>query len=152
MIISGKIQDSRKKQGLSQEKLAEALNVSRQTISNWETGATTPPAAKLLELRSQLGISVPELLGEKPMSADAPKGENQKPTEGPMAKKRFLAACILSVCILVAAVAACIGIYMVNLKVDNLMPEDTAIPIERLEDEEVSFSSFGHVDFDQPQP
>lgn len=38
----------RKEQGLSQVELAEALDVSRQTISKWETGAALPSAENLL--------------------------------------------------------------------------------------------------------
>ena len=40
--------------GMTQEKLAERLGVSRQTISKWETGEAVPDVEKLLEL-SQIG-------------------------------------------------------------------------------------------------
>jgi len=38
MQLGNNIQTLRKKKGLSQEKLAEKINVTRQTISNWELG------------------------------------------------------------------------------------------------------------------
>ena len=38
MQLGNNIQTLRKKKGLSQEKLAEKINVTRQTISNWEIG------------------------------------------------------------------------------------------------------------------
>lgn len=40
MDIGAKIRDARVKSGLTQEQAAEALSVSRQTISNWETGVS----------------------------------------------------------------------------------------------------------------
>ena len=42
MQLGNNIQTLRKKKGLSQEKLAEKINVTRQTISNWELGETAP--------------------------------------------------------------------------------------------------------------
>ncbi len=52
----------RKKQGLSQMELAEALEVSRQTVSKWETGAALPSAENLLALSKLYGVSVDALL------------------------------------------------------------------------------------------
>lgn len=40
MDIGAKIRDARVKSGLTQEQASEALSVSRQTISNWETGVS----------------------------------------------------------------------------------------------------------------
>ena len=42
MEIGNKIQELRKKNGLSQEQLAEKIGVARQTISKWELGETYP--------------------------------------------------------------------------------------------------------------
>ena len=52
----------RKKQGLSQIELAEALEVSRQTVSKWETGVALPSAENLLALSRLYGVPVDELL------------------------------------------------------------------------------------------
>lgn len=52
----------RKKQGLSQIELAEALEVSRQTVSKWETGAALPSAENLLALSRLYGVPVDDLL------------------------------------------------------------------------------------------
>ena len=41
-MLSKNIYNLRKKRGISQELLAEKIGVSRQTISNWELGETTP--------------------------------------------------------------------------------------------------------------
>ncbi len=62
MIFGEKILSLRKKKNLSQEELAEALNVSRQTISNWETNQVIPTIDKAKELSILFQISVDELL------------------------------------------------------------------------------------------
>ena len=47
MKLADKLVCLRKKQGLSQLKLAEIMNVSRQAISRWETGIAVPSAENL---------------------------------------------------------------------------------------------------------
>lgn len=53
----------RKQKGLSQEQLGERLGVTRQTISKWELGITTPEMDKLIELSDLFQISIDELVG-----------------------------------------------------------------------------------------
>lgn len=53
----------RKKNGYSQQEVAEKINVTRQTISNWETGQGAPPLDKAAELAWLYGISLDELAG-----------------------------------------------------------------------------------------
>ena len=75
MTLSEKLYNLRRKQGLSQEALAEKLNCSRQVISKWENGRAMPDSSIMLELCDNLGISVNELLsGEKIMT----KNTNQQ--------------------------------------------------------------------------
>ena len=50
MILADKIIELRKKNGLSQEELAEKLNVSRQSISKWEGAQSIPDMNKILKL------------------------------------------------------------------------------------------------------
>lgn len=52
----------RKQQGLSQEQLGELVNVTRQTISNWELGETAPNPEQLKLLSKALNTSIDELL------------------------------------------------------------------------------------------
>lgn len=47
---------------LTQEYVAEALNVSRQAVSKWENGASDPSTANLMALAKLYGLSVDELL------------------------------------------------------------------------------------------
>ncbi len=55
---------ARKAKGLSQEELADKLNVSRQTIYKWETGVTYPDIDKLCDIAKCLEVSTAYLLGE----------------------------------------------------------------------------------------
>ncbi|MDO5016453.1 MAG: helix-turn-helix transcriptional regulator [Eubacteriales bacterium] len=64
MKLGEKIYALRKRLGMSQEDLASTLNVSRQSISNWETGAANPEIGKLSLLAETLGVSVDFLLDE----------------------------------------------------------------------------------------
>ncbi len=72
MKLSEKICYCRKKEGLSQEALAEQIGVSRQAVSKWETGEATPEVGKLSLLAQALHVSVDWLLSE-----DEPEAEPQ---------------------------------------------------------------------------
>lgn len=67
--ISKRLMKFRRDSGLSQEEVAEKLNVSRQTVSKWETGQSTPDFDKIAPLCELYGVSTDELLrgviGEK---------------------------------------------------------------------------------------
>ena len=64
-MLGERILKLRKQNGLSQEQLGEQINVTRQTISNWELGETAPNPEQLKLLSKVLKISVDELLGNK---------------------------------------------------------------------------------------
>ena len=61
--VSATIRRLRRERGLTQEALAQAVGVSPQAISKWETGQTMPDITLLLPLSKELGIGVNELLG-----------------------------------------------------------------------------------------
>ena len=65
MKFNEKLIELRKKHGLSQEELGYKLNVTRQTVSKWELGQTTPEMDKLVEMAKIFNISVDELVNEK---------------------------------------------------------------------------------------
>lgn len=58
MNISQKILLQRKKKGISQEDLANALNVSRQAVSKWESSQSVPDMDKIVALSSCLKFSI----------------------------------------------------------------------------------------------
>lgn len=63
MKLNKNIYNLRKEKGFSQEYMAEQINVSRQTISNWELGETSPNPEQLLLLSKIFETSVDNLLG-----------------------------------------------------------------------------------------
>ena len=79
MALPEKLYTLRKKSGLSQEQLAEALNVSRQAISKWEGGSAMPESDKLLALSNYFGVSLDYLLKDgTPDAAPAEAQEEQR--------------------------------------------------------------------------
>ena len=62
MTLGKKILELRKKKGLSQEALSEIMDVTRQTISNWEIDETSPNPEQLKMLSKEFNVSIDELL------------------------------------------------------------------------------------------
>ena len=71
MTLGERIQYYRRKNGMSQEQLAEALGVSRHAVSKWELDAAQPDLDKALPLARTFGVSADELLGSGPPPAPA---------------------------------------------------------------------------------
>ena len=65
MKIGEKITNLRVMAGMSQEQLAESLDVSRQSVSKWEMDQALPQIDKVLQLCDLFGISTDQLLHEK---------------------------------------------------------------------------------------
>ena len=63
MNLDERIQSLRKRSGLSQEQLAEAIGVSRQAVSRWETGGALLDAMNVLALSRLSGVTADYLLG-----------------------------------------------------------------------------------------
>ena len=69
--MHNKLYELRKQKGFSQEELANRLNVSRQTISKWEVGESTPDMENLVAISELFEISLDELvLNKVPEEAD----------------------------------------------------------------------------------
>ena len=62
MTLGERIRDERKKRGLSQEELADILNVSRQAITKLETDRGIPDIANLIRISEEFEISLDELI------------------------------------------------------------------------------------------
>lgn len=65
MTLSEKIAYCRRRNGLSQEELAEKIGVSRQAVSKWETSEAQPEIGKLRQLSDAFGVSTDWLLSEE---------------------------------------------------------------------------------------
>jgi len=61
-LIAKHLSYLRKKQGLTQEKLAEEIGVSRQAVSHWECGASMPDVSMLLNLSKLYEMTINEIL------------------------------------------------------------------------------------------
>lgn len=69
VLLAQKLREFRKKQGLTQEQLAEAMGVTVGAVSKWESGASTPDVSLVLELADFFETSVDVLLGYTQQSA-----------------------------------------------------------------------------------
>lgn len=108
------IAELRKKQGLTQQQLADKLNLSNKTISKWESGSGGPDISNLSVLAEVLEISVDELLnGElnklrSDISFDEPKDRSPRKELAPEQKKER------AIITLSASVGAILGILAYN--------------------------------------
>ncbi len=65
MILADKIINERKKLGLSQEELADKLDVSRQSVSKWEGAQSTPDLGRILKMAELFGVTTDYLLKDE---------------------------------------------------------------------------------------
>ena len=81
MILADKIIEERKRIGLSQEELAEKLNVSRQSVSKWEGAQSIPDINRIIMLAEIFGVTTDYLLKDDAMrnSCDSVKESAEHP-------------------------------------------------------------------------
>lgn len=114
MNIGEKLFELRKEKNLSQEDVAERLNVTRQTVSKWETNQSTPDFDKIVPLCELFEISTEELLtgkkAEEPIkeeyqSEERQEKEEEKPLTKEEAKKKSAEVVSLAVFLYIFSVA-----------------------------------------------
>ena len=71
--IAERIKTAREERGLTQEQLAERLEVSRQAVSKWEMGLSVPSSENLQLLEENLGNSLPKEEEEPPEKKKNPR-------------------------------------------------------------------------------
>ena len=79
MELSSKIMEQRKRMGLSQEKLAEHMGVSRQAITRWEAGQSLPELEKVVRLSEFFAVSCDYLLKDGVPEETVPKADREPP-------------------------------------------------------------------------
>lgn len=96
--LGARIRTLRKERGLSQEALAQALEVSRQAVTKWEDGSSLPSTANLFALAGFFSVPLAELTGTPEGASPAP------PAAGVSEKERRTRTKILTIgaCILLA--------------------------------------------------
>lgn len=92
MNFGEKLIELRKKAGLSQEQLAENLNVTRQTVSKWELGQSKPDMDKLTQMSIVFNISIDDLINDTKLDN---KVSNQEKTKKKSNRKFILWICII---------------------------------------------------------
>ena len=121
MSIAKRMKRIRTERGLSQERLAEQLNVSRQTVSKWENGLAVPSGDNLNQLGKALGVSVDFLLnGERALSAPAEETPAAKEPPVPQPGRRRLPALLAA---LLLAGSVLIGALLFGAWGDRPIPE-----------------------------
>ena len=73
--FSEKLLELRRREGLSQEQLADRLGVTRQSVSKWESGAAVPELSKLVALSDLFSVSVDYLVKDRLEEPDRPAPE-----------------------------------------------------------------------------
>ena len=83
MKLEEKIIKLWKRNAWSQEELAEKLDVTRQTVSKWELGQTTPDADKLTKMATIFNVTANDLLDEntEPAEKESKVNNNGRPTK-----------------------------------------------------------------------
>ena len=122
-MLSEKLYQLRKKSGLSQEQLAEQINVSRQAISKWESGSAFPESEKLIIISNYFGVSVDYLL--KNEVEDDAKTANNEVGKNP----KMLVGLIICIAGIVAMILW--GLFFVfRPEASNQMSESSMITID----------------------
>ena len=86
MTFGEKMQALRQSAGMSQDALAERLDVSRQAVSRWERDETMPETDKVVVLADIFGVTTDYLL--RPQAAEQPSAEEHPPRSDPTQAQR----------------------------------------------------------------
>ena len=115
MQLNETIYRLRTQKGMSQGDLADALEVSRQSVSKWETGGATPDLDKLVKMSTLFGVTLDELVkGEAPAAAEAPpQPEPQviyvERAEPPVPRRKIAGYALFGLAILVVLLCTILG-------------------------------------------
>lgn len=105
-MLSEKVYTLRRKSGLSQEQLAEKIGVSRQAVSKWEGGLSTPELDKLKALSDCFQVSIDELTcGDSPDIPTAKDAPQNAPTGQTRGNRLGIVLCLVgAVCLILLGV------------------------------------------------
>lgn len=101
MGIGKKLKNARIEAGLTQEKAAEKINVSRQTISNWENEKSYPDIISVIALSDLYSVSLDELLkGDQKMAEHLEESTNVVKSN-----KKLTGAILLNIILMILLIA-----------------------------------------------
>lgn len=100
MEIGKKLKDARVKSGFTQEYVAEEIQVSRQTISNWENEKSYPDIVNVIRLSDLYCVSLDELLrGDQDMIKHL-----EESTDVVTSNKKMIAAIVINILLLIVMI------------------------------------------------
>lgn len=121
MSLGQRLIELRKEKKLSQEEVAGKLNVTRQTVSKWETDQSTPDFDKILPLCELYGISTEELITGKKVVIQEEKQEKTKEeiiSDTPEKKRKRVKGLVIGILIYFVAISW----IMVSIPVIKMNP------------------------------
>lgn len=108
MEIGKQLKDARIRSGLTQEKVSEKINVSRQTISNWENEKSYPDIISVIALSNLYSVSLDDLLkGDEKMIEHLEKSTNTIKSN-----KKLIGAILINM--VLAAIAITLSMFIPN--------------------------------------
>lgn len=137
MKLYEKLYQLRKKQGITQAELAEKLEVSRQSISNWETGKAIPTTKRLTELSQLYNVPFHYFLTEEdeylPIETTSPE----------IPRRRYQKKWILTAMIIIVVTSIILGIViMIYNNTNNAsVDEEVILDLYDLRNESIDQSS-----------
>ncbi len=130
MTLPEKLLALRKEKNLTQLDVAEELDVSRQAVSRWESGAVLPGTDKLKALSDLYGVSIDFLLND---AADISRQAQDEPILEPAVRKNPSAAWLYAALIAMTIIAATAIILLIHSRNQNQSRDiPKGIPIEDL--------------------
>lgn len=118
-MLGEKVQRLRKERAMSQEELAAELGISRQAVSKWELGESTPDTENIVQLSRILGVSADYLLGidgaqtaSAPVQGDSPPAKSSRRLVGLVLLNAGLVA-LVALLIINPVLALVIGVPLV---------------------------------------
>ncbi len=149
MTLREKLIVLRDRAGLSQMELADRLGVSRQAVSRWESGDTTPSVDKLKTLARIYGVSLDWLFGDtadgEPPEAAKPEAD-RNPDEAPAGKEGEKKQKIRAIAIALTIVV--LAFVCVWFAARNMSNEADSTQIEDMEHEEIDIPDQDESGFD----
>lgn len=109
MEFGEKVQLLRKESGMSQEKLAERLNVSRQAISKWEQGIVVPDTENIIQLSKFFQVPIEYLLLNECEQIEKVKTDNYE--------KRWIRKIIVGILVEIIAISATYIMQWIEMEV-----------------------------------
>ena len=118
MNLGENIYRLRTERNMSQGDLADALDVSRQSVSKWENNAATPELEKLLKMSSLFGVTLDRLVGKEAASSPAPQSASPEvPARQPMPVHQILGIVLLCFGLLTCLVLTLMGGIVVSIPI-----------------------------------